>query len=195
MNPGNSGGVLVNSQGNVMGIPMLTVVDPEFHTPAMALVSPSWSITSGQRYEMNRLCYHLERRISMKGLFYHRSATEEQVPQPMKEGVGATDPGPRNIALDRQNPDLLTPPRTDSGTVPNLKYSFSMAHNRRQEGGWAREVTMRELPISTTLDSIQGLEEGCEFLLLFDDPNFSANSTFAISDWFLHTPTDVDGNK
>ncbi|HEY4389344.1 MAG TPA: hypothetical protein VGN34_33285 [Ktedonobacteraceae bacterium] len=114
MNPGNSGGVLVNSQGNVMGIPMLTVVDPEFHTPAMALVSPSWSITSGQRYEMNRLCYHLERRISMKGLFYHRSATEEQVPQPMKEGVGATDPGPRNIALDRQNPDLLTPPLSDA---------------------------------------------------------------------------------
>jgi oxalate decarboxylase len=39
--------------------------------------------------------------------------------------------------------------------------------------------------------SIQGLEEGCEFLLVFDDPNFSENSTFSISDWFLHTPKEV----
>jgi len=36
--------------------------------------------------------------------------------------------------------------------------------------------------------SIQGLEEGCEFLLVFDDGNFSENETFLISDWLLHTP-------
>ena len=39
--------------------------------------------------------------------------------------------------------------------------------------------------------SIQGLEEGCEFLLVFDDGNFSENSTFLISDWFAHTPKEV----
>src|SRR5947209_13923385 len=39
--------------------------------------------------------------------------------------------------------------------------------------------------------SIQGLEEGCEFLLVFDDGSFSENSTFLISDWFAHTPRDV----
>jgi oxalate decarboxylase len=39
--------------------------------------------------------------------------------------------------------------------------------------------------------SIQGLEEGCEFLLVFDDGNFSENETFLISDWFVHTPVDV----
>lgn len=39
--------------------------------------------------------------------------------------------------------------------------------------------------------SIQGLEEGCEFLLIFDDGSFSENSTFSISDWFAHTPKEV----
>jgi oxalate decarboxylase len=39
--------------------------------------------------------------------------------------------------------------------------------------------------------SIQGLEEGCEFLLVFDDGNFSENETFLISDWFVHTPREV----
>src|SRR5260370_12782489 len=39
--------------------------------------------------------------------------------------------------------------------------------------------------------SIQGLAEGCEFLLVFDDGNFSENETFLISDWFVHTPREV----
>jgi oxalate decarboxylase len=39
--------------------------------------------------------------------------------------------------------------------------------------------------------SIQGLEDGCEFLLVFDDGNFSENETFLITDWFAHTPRDV----
>lgn len=39
--------------------------------------------------------------------------------------------------------------------------------------------------------SIQGLEEGCEFLLVFDNGNFSENETLLISDWFVHTPRDV----
>ncbi|WP_326639804.1 hypothetical protein [Streptosporangium sp. NBC_01755] len=52
--------------------------------------------------------------------------------------------------MDIQNPDLLTPPVTGHGTVPNMKFSFSMAHIRIEEGGWTREVTARELPIATT---------------------------------------------
>src|SRR5437588_10338475 len=39
--------------------------------------------------------------------------------------------------------------------------------------------------------SIQALENGCEFLLVFDDGNFSEDSTFLISDWFTHTPKDI----
>jgi oxalate decarboxylase len=171
--------------------------------------------------------------------------------EPVRDGTGASILGPRNVAVERENPDVLTPPATDAGTVPNLKYSFAAAHNRLLTAGWAREVTVRELPIATDLagvnmrleaggirelhwhkeaewgymlagrsritavdqdgrnfiddvgagdiwnfpagipHSIQGLEEGCEFLLVFDDGNFSENETFLITDWFKHTPRDV----
>ncbi len=40
--------------------------------------------------------------------------------------------------------------------------------------------------------SIQGLEpEGCEFMLVFDDGNFSEEATFLLTDWLLHTPKSV----
>ncbi len=39
--------------------------------------------------------------------------------------------------------------------------------------------------------SIQGLEAGCEFLLVFDDGNFSENETFLLTDWLTHTPRQV----
>jgi oxalate decarboxylase len=171
--------------------------------------------------------------------------------QPIRGDRGASILGPRNVAVERENPDQVAAPWTDSGTLPNLKFSFAAAHNRLQSGGWAREVTVRELPVATELagvnmrlrpggiremhwhkeaewaymiagsaritaidpqgrnfiddvgvgdlwnfpagipHSIQGLEDGCEFLLVFDDGNFSENETFLITDWFAHTPTDV----
>ncbi|KAK8082175.1 Oxalate decarboxylase OxdC [Apiospora saccharicola] len=40
--------------------------------------------------------------------------------------------------------------------------------------------------------SLQGLSpNGTEFLLLFDDGNFSEESTFILSDWLAHTPKSV----
>jgi oxalate decarboxylase len=40
--------------------------------------------------------------------------------------------------------------------------------------------------------SIQGIEgDGCEFLLVFDDGNFSEEETFLLSDWMAHTPKDI----
>ena len=174
------------------------------------------------------------------------------VPQPIrKDGAGGVDKGPRDIMRDLENPDLLVPPKTDAGLVPNLKFSFSDTHMVLKHGGWSREITVRDLPIATTLagvnmsltpggvrelhwhqqaecsymllgharitavdqdgrnfiadvgpgdlwyfppgipHSIQGLEDGCEFLLVFDDGHFSDLSTFSISDWFAHTPKDV----
>jgi oxalate decarboxylase len=171
--------------------------------------------------------------------------------EPVRGNDGASILGPRNEPLERENPDHLAPPQTDSGTVPNLKFSFAAAHNRLLPAGWAREVTVRELPIATELagvnmrleaggarelhwhkeaewaymlagharitavdaegrnfiddvgegdlwnfpagipHSIQGLEGGCEFLLVFDDGNFSENETFLITDWFKHTEPSV----
>ena len=172
-------------------------------------------------------------------------------PEPIRSNLGASIIGPRNLPLEGENPDQLAAPRTDSGTVPNLKFSFSAAHNRLLTGGWAREITVRELPVATELagvnmrlkpggvremhwhkeaewaymlagraritavdaagrnfiedvgagdlwnfpagipHSIQGLEEGCEFLLVFDNGNFSENETFLISDWFAHTSPHI----
>jgi oxalate decarboxylase len=74
--------------------------------------------------------------------------TGEPMPQPQRPGHGGTDPGPRNLARDRQNPDLLAPPPTDHGTLPNLRFSFSDSHVRQEPGGWTRQVTVRELGIS-----------------------------------------------
>ena len=38
---------------------------------------------------------------------------------------------------------------------------------------------------------LQGLENGTEFLLVFDDGNFSEDETFLVSEMFLRTPTEV----
>jgi oxalate decarboxylase len=56
--------------------------------------------------------------------------------------------------VGRPNPNLRVPPETDEGTVPNLRFSFADAHLRREDGGWAREVTERELPIATALAGV-----------------------------------------
>lgn len=162
------------------------------------------------------------------------------------------DQSPRRTSGEN-SPDSprQAPPETDAGSVPNLRFSFSDAYLRVEDGGWSREVTVRELPVATTLagvnmgldpggvrelhwhkqaewsymlaggaritavdaearsfvddvgvgdlwyfppgipHSIQGLEEGCEFLLVFDDGSFSENATFSITDWLAHTPRDV----
>src|SRR6266516_2389791 len=154
-------------------------------------------------------------------------------PEPIAGDRGAYIMGPRNVPIERQNPDALIAPATDAGTVPNFKWPFGLSHNRVLTGGFARETTTRELPISTEIagvnmrlkpggirelhwhkesewaymiagsaritlvdaegrnfiddvgagdlwyfptglpHSIQGLEDGCEFLLVFDSGDFS----------------------
>ena len=82
--------------------------------------------------------------------------TSPQVPQPNRaSGFGGSDPGPRDLKRDRENPDMLNPPSTDQGTLPNLRFSFADAHTRQTDGGWTRQVTQRELGISTTLAGVE----------------------------------------
>jgi len=164
-----------------------------------------------------------------------------------------SDPGPANQPLDGQNPDSIWPPATDSKSlVQNFKYPFSFANKRVYEGGWSREVTIRELPVSkdmagvnmrltaggvrelhwhtsgewaimlygtariTAIDadgksfvadvkkndlwffpsgvphSIQGLNpDGCEFMLVFDDGEFSESETVLLSDAMAHLAPEV----
>src|SRR5438045_9416019 len=164
-----------------------------------------------------------------------------------------TDPGPANSSLDGQNAHSTWPPATDSKSlVQNFKYPFSFANKRTYEGGWSREVTVRELPVAKTLagvnmrltaggvrelhwhtagewaimlygtaritaidadgkgfvadvkkydlwyfpsgipHSIQGLEpDGAEFMLVFDDGDFSEAETVLLSDSIAHIPREV----
>ena len=164
-----------------------------------------------------------------------------------------TDPGPANKSLDDQNSDSRWPPSTDSKSlVATFKYPFSLANKRTYEGGWSREVTVRELPVSKTIagvnmrltaggvrelhwhtagewaimlygtaritaidaggksfvadvkkndlwyfptgipHSIQGLgPDGAEFMLVFDDGEFSESETILLSDSMAHLPTEV----
>src|SRR5258706_85456 len=69
--------------------------------------------------------------------------------------ISKTDPGPSNREGDTQNPDSTWPPPTDSKSlVPTFKYPFSLANKRIYEGGWSREVTVRELPLSKTMAGV-----------------------------------------
>jgi oxalate decarboxylase len=172
-------------------------------------------------------------------------------PQPIRGDEGASIIGPTNPAREAQSVDRVRPPAADSGTLPNLKWSFADSHIKMRDGGWSRQTTSRELPVAslalvnmrlkaggvrelhwhksaewafmlkgrariTAVDqeghtfqddvgegdlwnfpsgiphSIQGLEgEGCEFLLVFDDGDFSEDDTFSLSDWFAHTAKEV----
>lgn len=171
--------------------------------------------------------------------------------EPIRGDEGATIIGPRNLEIEAQNPDITCPPETDHGGIPNLKFPFSMAHMRLEKGGWAREVTQREmgslkelaivnmrLPAGVVRElhwhkeaewayvtkgrvrfylvddernvlvedlepgdlwlapagfphAIQGLEEGTEFVLVFNDGNFSENQTLLVTELFAHTPREV----
>lgn len=180
------------------------------------------------------------------------AAQSQDSAQKAKTDRSRSDPGPANSALDTANPDSFNPPPSDAGGVQTFKYPFGLAHKRLHEGGWSREVTVRELAVSKTLagvnmrltaggvrelhwhtaaewaymlygtaritcidadgksfvtdvregdlwyfppgipHSIQGLPpDGTEFLLVFDDGNFSEYETVLLSDWMAHTPRDV----
>ena len=64
-------------------------------------------------------------------------------------------PGPNNRSLDAENPSSVWAPETDNGTVQPFKYSFAMAHKRIEDGGWTRQVTQRELPISKAMAGVE----------------------------------------
>src|ERR1700678_695801 len=167
-------------------------------------------------------------------------------------GANEQEVGPKNPVLEAQEPDSGYPPVTDAGGQPPFKYPFAMSHKRIESGGWTRQVSVRDFPLSkkmagvemrlisggvrelhwhvgsewalmtagsariTAVDqngrafvedvnegdlwlfpgglphSIQGLgKDGCQFILVFDDPNFNEFETFLLTDWLHHTPTEV----
>jgi oxalate decarboxylase len=81
------------------------------------------------------------------------AAAAELMPS-RKPGVGGSNPGPRNLAREQANPDMLNPPSTDHGTLPNLRFSFADAHVRQESGGWTRQITERELGVSKSIAGV-----------------------------------------
>ena len=79
------------------------------------------------------------------------AASAQDRNEPVIGNKGGSILGPRNQEREQQNPDILRPPSTDHGSVANLRFSFADAHMKIREGGWSRESTQRELPISTTM--------------------------------------------
>ena len=78
-------------------------------------------------------------------------------PQPIRGSNGATDPGPRNEAIQKQDPDLLARPGTDMGDVPNAKWPMGLSSARSGTGknsGWARQQNTDELPIATAMAGV-----------------------------------------
>ncbi len=75
-------------------------------------------------------------------------------PRPERGGKGADILGPRNQPRAAEEPFTLAPPATDHGTMPNLKWSFSDSHMRLEDGGWARQTTTRELPVSKAMAGV-----------------------------------------
>ncbi|WP_282583512.1 oxalate decarboxylase family bicupin [Lichenifustis flavocetrariae] len=76
-------------------------------------------------------------------------------PQPISpSGMGGSILGPQNGPVTRENPFTTVPPKTDHGTLPNLKWSFADSHMRLENGGWARQTTVRELPVSDTMAGV-----------------------------------------
>lgn len=51
-------------------------------------------------------------------------------PLPYRNGDGATILGPQNRDRQRENPDMIRPPSTDSGDMKNMRWSFADSHVR-----------------------------------------------------------------
>ena len=179
------------------------------------------------------------------------AAGDDQPPQPVRGNKGAPIIGPSNPSRQAQSPDRVRPPATDSGRGRPCAGRSPTATSRWAKAAWARQTTIREMPVSTDLalvnmrlkaggvrelhwhkpaewafmlkgradhrhrrdgrslpgrcqrrgplelpvrhpPLIQGLEgDGCEFLLVFDDGNFSEDSTFSVTDWLAHMPREV----
>ncbi len=66
----------------------------------------------------------------------------------------ATDPGPENRPVRDANPNTFTPPITDHGEVQTFWSTFSGAHRRIQEGGWSRQVTVEDFPLSKDIAGV-----------------------------------------
>ncbi|MHB8287017.1 MAG: oxalate decarboxylase family bicupin [Caulobacteraceae bacterium] len=109
-----------------------------------------------------------------------------------KGGQSLSNPGPQNPLIDKDNPSAFNPPTTDKGDMPNFKYSFNKEFNRQQSGGWARQVTVKDFPISKQVAGVNmRLEEGAIRELHWHIP---AEWAYVLSGTCRITAVDQNGN-
>jgi len=70
-------------------------------------------------------------------------------------GINEKELGPKNPSLEAQEPDSMYPPTTDAGGQPPFKYPFGFAHKRIEAGGWTRQVTVRDFPLSKKMAGVE----------------------------------------
>jgi oxalate decarboxylase len=91
---------------------------------------------------------------ALAGRMEAQGAQDIQKIEKAQHDKSATDPGPENQALKDSNPNTFMPPSTDHGEVQTFWSSFSAAHRRIQEGGWSRQVTVEDFPISKDIAGV-----------------------------------------
>lgn len=79
--------------------------------------------------------------------------TQQQIAK-AEHDVSSSDPGPEDAALRNLQTNPFMPPQTDHGLTKQFWNSFSASHRRIQEGGWSRQVTVRDFPISKTIAGV-----------------------------------------
>lgn len=71
-----------------------------------------------------------------------------------EQDQSASDPGPENLKVREANPNTFLPPDTDHGETPTFWNTFSTAHRRIQEGGWSRQITVEDFPLSKDIAGV-----------------------------------------
>src|SRR5580658_9792932 len=80
--------------------------------------------------------------------------------QPAEGAVNVTnhkaliDPGPQDPGLAGNEAAFQNPPATDVNGMPQFWASFNLSPKRIQNGGWARQITVDDFKISTTIAGV-----------------------------------------
>ena len=116
-------------------------------------------LTTTRRRFLSHTAAALTAAASLPLLASSRAAAQEQNPpaprSPDHHLPNEQQPGPNNTLEDTLEPDSVWAPETDNGTMLPFKYSFDLAHKELDSGGWTRQVTVRDLPISRNMAGVE----------------------------------------
>lgn len=93
--------------------------------------------------------------LAMTGMGLGTASGQERPATSPHNAPNETDPGAQNTPLVKENPDSEWSPETDNGSVRPFKYPFDFSRKRVETGGWTRQVTIRDLPISTQIAGVE----------------------------------------